>query len=47
MALLVKNGVISENILGNRELVQQLVFEAKVTEWFTRNSTFTTKEERG
>lgn len=33
--------------LGDRSLIQALVIDAKVTEWFSRNVSFNSKDEKG
>lgn len=34
-------------ILGDRQLMQSLVFDARVTEWFSKNTSFNSKDDKG
>ena len=33
--------------LGDRQLMQSLVFDARVTEWFSKNTSFNSKDDKG
>lgn len=39
--------IVFHFLLGDRSLIQALVIDAKVTEWFSRNVSFNSKDEKG